>query len=116
MLFEIGKSFLFASNAVAVIVAVVYCLEINSYSKLMNTRQKVVNVLTIPAMCLFCVAWPHNIYIAWLVLSGLAWVGCIIDIFHLRKEEKGWRLTNLVEFLLLSFLLFGSIIMLLPVV
>ncbi len=107
MLAELVRVALFAGNGVAAVLVGVFCLELRNYKQLMNKRQKFVNTLTIPAMVLFTLGWSVNAPQIRFGIACLTWIGCIIDLFHLCKEETGWKLTNLLEFVLLSFLVSG---------
>lgn len=106
---EILKRYLLVSNPVSSLLAVLFMLEVCKYSSKMFNHQKVIAVLSIPLMIFFSIEWGENRLLIQLIISGLVLGGCFADIFHLKDAGREWKLINILEFILLAFLVFGSI-------
>lgn len=98
-------------NSAAAIVGMLLVSEIFYYADCLGNRQIITNWTSVVCVVLFLANWPSEFLFLKIVFSAVPFVCNLFDIFHLSGKEKGYQIVNILETIIITFLLGASIFM-----
>ena len=100
-----------ALNPAAAIVGMLLVIEIFYYADCLGNRQTITNWTSVICVVFFSVDWPSEFLFLKIVFSAIPLVFNLLDICHLSGKERGYQVANILETIIITFLLGASIFM-----